>query len=135
MTERAGAQPGKKLSYAASCLVGSQVFPASHIFSLFDKSSCSSTDLFCNVIALCCFSVVACCCCLFNLCMLPCKGISSYIVETFLLFVIIVTSSTEKEEVIFKAYIPSSADNDFLHVWKVLRTSRPSKAVHKPWQT
>ena len=38
MTERARAQPGRKLSYAASCLVGSQIFPT-YVASLAHRSS------------------------------------------------------------------------------------------------
>ena len=54
----------------------------------------------------------------------------TYIVETFLLYVIIVTSSTEQEEAIFKAYIPYAAGHDFLHLWKVIRPSRQKMYIN-----
>ena len=47
VTERARAQPGRKLSYAASCLVGSQIFPT-YVASLAHRSSLCCLDL-CNV--------------------------------------------------------------------------------------
>ena len=45
VTERARAQPGRKLSYAASCLVGSQIFASLLSSFLLRLFSCWFTDL------------------------------------------------------------------------------------------
>ena len=57
VTERARAQPGRKLSYAASCLVGSQIFLAlvsSQIFQMLPSCLLGSQIFPCNVVMLPC---------------------------------------------------------------------------------
>ena len=57
VTERARAQPGRKLSYAASCLVGSQIFLAlvgTQIFQMLPSCLLGSQIFPCNVVMLPC---------------------------------------------------------------------------------